>query len=139
MTNDPYTILPCFLSARGIIRLLKLILKIKKWFLPIQFNARHLLSWKTTLANGRQILFSANRELLSRLAYPYDFGVRLPIFRVILRPYDYCQIPYDFRHSRYFLIFITLANPFRWGSINYMYNLCWHKIFWKHACDYSEH
>jgi hypothetical protein len=39
---------------------------------------------------------------LSRLAYPYDFGVRLTIFYAILRPYDCCQFPYDSANLLYF-------------------------------------
>ena len=32
---------------------------------------------------------------INRLAYPYNFGVRLTICWAILRPYDCCQFPYD--------------------------------------------
>jgi hypothetical protein len=42
------------------------------------------------------------RERRNRLAYPYDFGVRLTIFWAILRPNDCCQFPYDSANLRYF-------------------------------------
>ena len=62
-----------------------------------------LLFWQT----NNTIVFTVNRQD-SRLAYPYDFGVRLTIFGAIKRPYDCCQFPYDSANLQYFRFVISL-------------------------------
>ena len=68
-----------------------------------------LLFWQTnntivlTLSTGRIVHGTICLEhncTLNRLAYPYDFGVRLTIFLAILHPYDCCQFPYDSANFR---------------------------------------
>jgi hypothetical protein len=57
--------------------------------------------------------------VLDRLAYPYDFGVRLTIFWAILRPYDCCQFPYDSANLRYFRKVFGSGPSFHCGSVYY--------------------
>ena len=54
-----------------------------------------------------------------RLAYPYDFGVRLTIFWAILRPYDCCQFPYDLANLWYFQKVFDSSPSFLCGSVYY--------------------
>ena len=58
-------------------------------------------------------------EGLYRLAYPYDFGVRLTIFWAILLPYDCCQFPYDSANLRYFQKIFSSGPSFHCGSVYY--------------------
>jgi len=47
---------------------------------------------------NRDVVFGApifSDDYYYRLAYSYDFGVRLTICWAILRPYDCCEFPYD--------------------------------------------
>ena len=59
------------------------------------------------------------RERRNRLAYPYDFGVRLTIFWAILRPNDCCQFPYDSANLRYFRKVFGSGPSFHCGSVYY--------------------
>jgi hypothetical protein len=59
------------------------------------------------------------RERRNRLAYPYDFGVRLTICWAILRPNDCCQFPYDSANLRYFRKFFGSGPSFHCGSVYY--------------------
>jgi hypothetical protein len=54
-----------------------------------------------------------------RLAYPYDFGVRLTIFWAILRPFDCCQFPYDSANLQYFRKLLGSVPSFHCGSVYY--------------------
>ena len=67
-----------------------------------------LLFWQT----NNTIVFTVNRQD-SRLAYPYDFGVRLTIFWAIKRPYDCCQFPYNSANLQYFRFRSVISLRFR--------------------------
>ena len=47
-----------------------------------------------------------------RLAYPYDFGIRLTSCKAILFPYDGCKIPYESADLWIFKIFLVLVRHF---------------------------
>ena len=86
------------------------------------------LAWKTEqLTNYKCSLIQYGDEndsevlLYYRLAYPYDFGVRLTIFWAILflRPYDCCQFPYHSANLRYFRKVFGSGPSFHCGSVYY--------------------
>ena len=71
-----------------------------------------LLFWQT----NNTIVFTVNRQD-SRLAYPYDFGVRLTIFWAIKRPYDCCQFPYNSANLQYFWFRSVISLRFRGSKL----------------------
>jgi hypothetical protein len=72
-----------------------------QWFIKLSFDTTY--SWCQ----------------MFRLAYPYDFGVRLTIFGAILRPYDCCQFPYDSVNLQYFRKVFGTGPSFHCGSVYY--------------------
>jgi hypothetical protein len=81
-----------------------------------------LLFWQTnntivlTLSTGRihGTICLEHNCTLNRLAYPYNFGVRLT-----MRPCDCCQFPYDLANLWYFWKVFGSGPSFHCGSVYY--------------------
>ena len=101
-----------------------------QWFKNITQTSSILLFWQTnntivlTLSTSRIVHGTICLEhncTLNRLAYPYDFGVRLTIVWAILflRPYDCCQFPYHSANLRYFRKVFGSGPSFHCGYVYY--------------------
>jgi hypothetical protein len=66
----------------------------------------------SSISNTTYRRVSTDQKLVYRLAYPYDFGVRLTIFWAILRPYDSANL-------RYFRKVFGSDPSFHCGSVYY--------------------